>query len=413
MPPRRCPNWLNSLLHWAEETETPRSFWIWSGISTIASAIQRKVWLPFGMETLYPNLYIMLVAPPGRCRKGAPVGFSKHILTEIDTPVFADSPTKRALTKAMAKIGETQFFLNPYDDNRPKPHCSISLISKELSSFFAVDAKAMIEVLTDLYDSHEEWKYETSGVGADPLYGVCVNCLFATTPSWMAANLPEESIGGGFTSRVIILAGDKKYKWIHLPPAPDPKLYLDLKNDLARIKRLIGEFAWGPGAEKTYEDWYSTVPDMIKQTRDERLHGFLERMHVMILKTAMIYHISYSDDLIITGEDVERCIYLIEDVFKDIPKALAGHGRSRSSIETENMLRSIRQFSPISFGELLRMNYRNTNKLELLEIIASIDAMGRIKLIYPTPPKGETDFMIHWIDVTSKGDMERKKEEKE
>jgi hypothetical protein len=69
---RKFPSWLQALSLYAEETEAPRQFWTWAGISTIASALQRKVWLPFGFEKLYPNLYVILVGPPAS-RKAAPI----------------------------------------------------------------------------------------------------------------------------------------------------------------------------------------------------------------------------------------------------------------------------------------------------------------------------------------------------
>ncbi|MCP3684349.1 MAG: DUF3987 domain-containing protein, partial [bacterium] len=193
---RRCKNWLKSLASYVEETESPRNFWLWSGIFTLGASVQRKIWFPFGLDNLYPNLYLMIVAEPGVCRKGAPVGLAKKMLYDIESPVFADSPTKRAMTKAMHELSRTSHFT--YQDKQ-KAQCPLALISKELSSFLAVDPKAMIEILTDLFDSHDEWKYETSGEGHDSLFGLCVSCLFASTPSWIAANLPEEAIGGGFT----------------------------------------------------------------------------------------------------------------------------------------------------------------------------------------------------------------------
>src|SRR3990172_7573375 len=33
---RQCDNWLISLMDYVEETEAPRVFWLWAGISTIA-----------------------------------------------------------------------------------------------------------------------------------------------------------------------------------------------------------------------------------------------------------------------------------------------------------------------------------------------------------------------------------------
>ena len=80
---RQCENWLITLMDYVEETEAPRVFWLWSGLSTIASALQRKVWIPFGMETLYPNMYIMLVADPGDVDVSIPAALDNRLLESI------------------------------------------------------------------------------------------------------------------------------------------------------------------------------------------------------------------------------------------------------------------------------------------------------------------------------------------
>ena len=93
LKPRQCENWLKTLSQYVEETESPRVFWMWAGIYTIASTLQRKVWLPFGIETIYPCLYIMIIAPPGEVRKAGPVSVAKKLLQAVKIPVFVDSPT--------------------------------------------------------------------------------------------------------------------------------------------------------------------------------------------------------------------------------------------------------------------------------------------------------------------------------
>ena len=408
--PRACAHWLLSLREYVEDTESPRHFWNWSGISTIASTLQRKVWVNFGMERIFPNLYILLVAKPGESRKGAPLKFSKDILTEMDIPIFADSPTRRALTKAMAKLGETQFFTNPLTKT-PEVHCSISLISKELSSFLAQDAKAMIEFLTDGYDSHDRWDHETAGKGKDILNGVCINCFLATTPTWMAYNLPEEAIGGGWASRLVLLHGEGKYKWVTLPPPPNKELYKKLKQDLKSIKFLTGEFVWGDGAYEVFDSWYGGVEEKIRKTKDERLHPYIHRMHIMILKVAMTLHVAQEDKLILLPDDIGQAIDLLEDVLISAPKALAGHGKSRSSADVERLLRDLRIVCPISFAELLKMNFRQTNKIELTEVLETIEAMGNIKMYHPKETPRTT--MIEWIGGAEKGSGGKPRRKKE
>lgn len=390
MPERQCENWLTTLAQYVEETESPREFWMWAGLSAIAGALQRKVWLPFGLkyDTVYPNLYIMIVAPPGECRKGAPCAFVKDILSSVRVRVYADSPTKRAFTSFLATLPAKQQFtyLDRNGQQKRQGHSSITLVSKELSSFLAPDGKNMIEILTDLYDPHEEWDYETHGQGKDKLFGVCTNCFFASTPSWIASNLPEEAIGGGFTSRFLLVAGVKKYKWVSpFEIQPDNSLYKRLVADLLAIRNLAGEFSIEPAAQRYWFKWYKSTEDLTGRNRDPRLRYFIARMPTIALKTAMCLRVAYSDTLSLDVNDVGRAIDLVMSVYSNASHALGGQGRSRSSVETDQVLQQIQMFSnrrPVSFTELLQMNFRNTNKKELEEILETIVAMGYVKVSY-------------------------------
>lgn len=399
--PRELNNWLHGLANYVEDTESPRNFWTWAGIFSIAASLQRKVWLPYGMSPLYPNLYIMIVAPPGRCRKGAPVGFAKKILEDdgIKIPVFVDSPTKRALTKYLDELGGCSHF-NLRDEKgiiTPKTQSPLAIVSKELSSFLAVNSKEMIEVLTDLFDNHDIWEYKTSEKGTDKIYGPILNCLFASTPSWIGNNLPEEAIGGGFTSRFLIVSGTEKYKFVAIPPAPNENLYRKLVRDLHQISRLVGEFQWGVGAEDYFKQWYSTIEGKVKSTHDERLHAYLERIHIIVLKTAMALHVSYSSELVLEEKDIDLARRLCEEVLDQAATAFGALGRSTTAIATQEIIKQLRVVRKISWGELFRLNYRNVRKADFDEILEGLKAMGYIEIDYRTDGSGKTEETIRWV----------------
>jgi hypothetical protein len=366
-------------MEYVEETEAPRVFWLWSGISTIASALQRKIWLPFGMEMLYPNMYILLVADPGECRKGAPLSFSKKILQDIGVAVFADSPTKRALTKDLDEVRKNQFFYMP-GSQVPVVHSSMTVVSKEFASLLAVNPKEIIEVLTDLWDSHDEWEYKTSDKGKDKLYRVCINSFIGTTPRWLTSNLPPEAIGGGFTSRIIFVYAREKYKWLAMPPTPNSKLYEQLKHDLKTINSLVGEFKFTSAAEDLYNNWYQTIKDKTKDLSDDRLRGNLARLHTNVLKASMCLKLAYSNELILDEADLKKAITIVEASLANAGEALGGHGSSRTAAGVERILRQVQLIGKISFTALLRANYRETNKVELHEILETLEGMGVVKL---------------------------------
>ena len=369
---RKLENWLNGLQEYVEDTEAPRDFWLWGGIFTLCTTLQRRVWLPYGLEPIFPNIYVLLVAPPGKCRKAGPPSLAKRMLKKVNIPVSIDSFSKRDFTKELAELYKTEHFTI---EGKTRPQTPIGLISKEMSSLLAVDPKGMIEVLTDLFDSHEEWEYGTSGQGHDKLYGVCVSCFIATTPIWFAANLPQEAIGGGFTSRFAIVTGYDKYKRVPIPSIPDEALYAKLLSDLSIVAMLTGEFKWTTASRDFFKSWYKTLDDKVGETKDDRLHSFIERMHVIALKVAMAIHVSYSNELVIELSDIEAATELLETVLKTAGDALGGHGRSITSVDIELIMRQIKHRGSVTFQELLSMNYRNTNKQELETVLETIEAM--------------------------------------
>ena len=383
---RQLNSWLKGLQAYVENTEAPRQFWLWGGVSTIASALQRKVWLPFGIETQYPNLYVLIVGPPAS-RKALPIVLSKNMLLEIQVPVSRDSGSKRDFTKGLAETGKTEIFT--YEGVRHS-QCSISVISKEMSSLLAVNPKEMIEVLTDLYDCHNKWDYGTAGQGEDVLYNVIANCLIGSTPTWIAANLPQESIGGGYTSRHVIVWGDQVYKRVALPEITEQqeKLYKTLVSDLGHINRLVGEFTWDPEARKFFKNWYKNIDDKIVQTPDDRLHPFIGRMHTIALKTAMCLRVDYSDELIITPDVIQEAIKMVETILVTASEAFGGHGRSRMGIDVNRVIGQMKMLKQTQGRDLLRLNYKHLTLSELKEVLQTIEGMGLIRIEFDTN-KGE------------------------
>lgn len=395
MAQRKLENWLNSLREYVEDTEAPRTYWYWSGIFTICAALQRKVWIPYGLENIYPNLYLLVVAPPGE-RKGLPPTIAKKFLEKIQIPVAVDSSSKRALTEELAETAKTESFLW---EGKPRSMATLAVISKEMSSLLAVDPKGIIEVLTDLFDSHDVWKYKTSGKGEDFLYNVCVSCFVATTPTWFMNNLPVEAIGGGYTSRHIIISGGERYKLIPWPNAPDEELEKRLISDLLHINSLVGQFRIDPVAEQIFTDWYNKTPARIKAMKDERILGFLNRMHVIVLKVAMALHVSYSDDLIINPDDMGRAMDSVDASIPMASYALGGHGRSKLGPDVERVTRQIRMMGKTTLKQLLIMNRTDLSLTELKEVLATIEAMGKIRQLHDTELQ---DVKIGWVKEDKK-----------
>ncbi|KKK48516.1 hypothetical protein LCGC14_3144330, partial [marine sediment metagenome] len=279
-------NWLSYYAQYTKESESPDSFHLWTGLSILGSAVRRNIWLNQGTYILYPNLYVILVGPPGRVRKSTCIRLGRRLLLGIDDIHFsADSITREELIRELGKISVMA------------KQAALTIHSTEMSSLIEPSGIKMIQFLTDIFDGDFKWRYATKGKGKDTINNPVLNILAATTPTWIADGLPADVIGHGFTSRVIFIYAERRRYLRPFPKEPDAELIKDLASDLDHISRLEGPFLWGPGAKDTYSAIYSQIDK--SKPDDYRIEGFHNRKDIHVLKVAMLFSLSENDGLVL------------------------------------------------------------------------------------------------------------------
>jgi len=71
--------------------ESPPIFNIFGALFTLSSIAARKSWFVWADEVVYPNLYVLWVAPPAICKKGTAIGRAIKLIQLLPTMV-ADDP---------------------------------------------------------------------------------------------------------------------------------------------------------------------------------------------------------------------------------------------------------------------------------------------------------------------------------
>ena len=383
---RQCENWLRSLSGLVANTEAPAHYWLWSGIVTLNCTLERKCWVPYGLNTIYPNLYVVLVSPPGKCRKGGPIALTRRFLDKLELNVAVDSTSKECLVADIA-TGIKQFTLSMGDFVQQSP---MAILSSEFSSILAIDIKGMIERLTDIYDSADIWQYKTKGGGLDKLFGPCVSLFAATTPNYLANNLPYDAFGAGFFSRVIFIYGDEKRQRIPRPTIPKSEAgtVQKLVADLHEINELHGPFDFSKEAGTLFDDWYMNLDSLYKEVPDEKFHGFIERAHLAVMKVAMALTVAQSNELVFTGDTMGQALVLVNDVFKSLAKTFGASGQSSTKDSTALIIGYLARVKKITRSQLLKAQWQNTNDVELEGVLRTLDQMKAIKIEYLV---GDTD----------------------
>lgn len=374
---RKCSHFLESYLEYTELLESPDNYHIWCCLSLVASCLQRKVYLDMGYFNIYPNLYIVLVGPPGKCRKGISIAASTGLVADMtDVKVSADSITREALIRAI-KTSEQ----STERDGKPYIHSSLTIISKELSVFLGSGNHDLLSLLTDLYDDHDRWEYRTKNSGVDTIYNLWLNMLAASTPSWLVGSIPLTAIGGGFTSRVIFVVEDDVRRKNPRPSLTDKEIELKehLKDDLERISMLNGKMILTDEAKKYYDNWYLNNNTKIE---DSRFWGYAERKHVHLLKVAMVLSACTGDTKEITHVHIKDALGLLDIIEGNMVRAFGAAGRSPVAMDIDEILNAIKVAGTIERAQLQRTSWVNVHPNDFTVVLNTLMEMGVIEAEY-------------------------------
>lgn len=372
---RRLKDWLSAYMEVQENSEPPKNYHQWVAISCIAAALQRKCWLEWGGGlTFYPNMYTVLVGPPGKTRKGTAMGVGERLIHSLELPVSAEATTREALIE-MLEESKSEFIDRTTSQTRT--HCSLTILSPELTVFLGHQNLVLMDNLTDWFDCKEIFTYRTKRSGTNVVKGVWVNLLGATTPEMLRTALPMNAIGGGFTSRVIFIYEDKKHK---LSPCPfyteeENQKLTDLELDLAHIATLQGRFKVTEEFINYWIEWYSHQ-DAHPPFTDPLFDGYISRRPTHVFKLSMICSVSRNDSMVIGVEDLKRAISLLESAEVKMPQAFNGVGRSAQADVIANLMIEISQRKTTTFGELLTFFIRDVDAKTLENMLDSLHIMG-------------------------------------
>jgi hypothetical protein len=371
--PRKCQNWLKSFHDWSlPRSEAPATFHTWAGLFTLASILKRKVRVPkslLGGWEVSPTLYVIFIAPPGKARKSTTANYAEELLTEVPGIKLASTAmTKEVLLHKLS------------NDNKD---ASLSILSSEFAMFIQKSGFDMYDVLTDLFDAKKTISVETFKRGLEMADRPCVNLLAATTPDWVAANMPESVIGGGFASRVIFIFEEKKRRSQLFYDNIDHKV-LDVKRDdlvedLIWIdQNVAGDFSIAEDAKEFMEEWYSVNDET--PVSNYRLEGYFQRKTAHIFKTAMLLHISHSDNLVLDTDDFQGAITLLEQVERKLPMTFKNIGKNEYVSDLEKMYMYVVKERIVSHQVLFSEFLSVAQPAKLTELIEALIITGKIKM---------------------------------
>jgi Protein of unknown function (DUF3987) len=351
---RKVPNWLKAYINYTKDSESPTPFHFWTGVSVLAGALRRRVWLDMRKFQWTPNFYIILVGPPGIAAKSTSIAMGMNLLSKVPGVKFGpESMTWQALGKDLEDAIEYIEYFRP-DGHKERISMSCLTISiSELGTFLRPDQDDHMSVLIRLWEGQQDtFRHKTKASGNIDIQNPWLNIIGATTPAWLKDNFPEGMIGGGLTSRVVFVYGDKKRNLIAYPdevilPHDYQRMKDDLISDLVEISNLAGPYQLSTFAREWGRAWYSdhNNPDLRPpHLASERYGGYLARKQTHLHKFAIVLAAAKRSQLIIEEDDLREAEAIVTANEADMRKVFESIGVVTQSKYVQELV-SIVQFA--------------------------------------------------------------------
>lgn len=362
---RHFPHWIKAYIDYTRASESPLAFHFWTGVSTLAGAVRRRVWRDEFIFKWTPNFYIILVAPAGVVSKSTSLELGMSLLRQVkpDIAFGPESLTWQALGEAfMDAMHYVKFSDDPLDPRQPFQMSALTIPVSELGTFLTIEDPKFVSFLTTMWDGREHpFLHRTRSQSLISIERPWLNIIGATTPSWIRNNIPEGMIGEGLMSRVIFVYGDTKRHLVAYPSraiksADHYDTERKLVEDLNEISQIVGGFSLTAEAEAWGEAWYAVHNrERPQHMASDRFAGYLARKQGHMHKLAMILSIAKSNNLIISKEDLFEADQILRDAENSMIKVFESIGVVDEARRVAELVSFVRTYKWIGAQDLYRL----------------------------------------------------------
>ena len=370
---------LQGFLDYTEETEIPDIFSFWVGVSSVSAALGRDCFLDMGHFSIYPNMYIVLVAGSAVCRKSSAISVAGKLIAKIEPKVHMLS--QKMTPEAM--IGSLSG-LDVKDENMLINEASGIFVVDELSTLIDKNAfqSGMIPLLTKLYDC-EDFDYATKSRGVELIKNPCLSILGGSTLCWIKGSVPTVAVGGGFTSRVVFVykESNSKLKPFPIMTKENKDRWDDISRDLSVISRnMRGGFAMKEDAKERLSSEYMAFMGHSELLTNPHLSGYAGRRQTTLLKLCMIISAARHDSRLIDLEDVKVGTTMMREAEINMPKILQAISSEFVGDICEEVLNVILHRKVVPRSELVKLTKHRLTVRQLDVIVETLVEEGVVRI---------------------------------
>jgi len=379
-------DFFDAYFNYTEFTEPPRIYHRWVAISGIATVLGRNPVLPHGHFKLYHNQYIMLVGGSGS-RKSTAIKIMKELLKESGYDTIAAEKTSKEkflLDLQDGLFGEETSDKEVMDGNtngfwtedQTTRECLIA--ADEFNDFVGNGNIDFLSLLGSLWDYDGIYKARVKNSQSVAIPFPTINLLAGNTSDRLASAIPIDAIGQGFTSRILLIHGERSEKKFPFPPIPSQDAKRKILDKLQQIKSLCrGTVTIDADASEFLSSLYNSWQSL----EDARFSAYSTRRFGHLLKLTIIFAAARCSTNI-TRHDCLYCNTVLTLAESCMPRTFGEFGKARNSSTANKVVEYLlaNDDKPRTIGEIYKAVASDLEKvIDLTNILMNLDKSGKIQ----------------------------------
>jgi hypothetical protein len=367
----------------AEElTDAPAKFHEFMAYAIVGVLLGRNVSFPFGGQTIYPNFYMVLIAPSSMYRKSTALSIASKVIKKAQNPtdrkILPSEFSHEKLVEILQTSPSGAFVFYEFQT-------LMGLLDKD----YMAGTKAF---LTELYDNPDEYIRRTKKEDIQIL-NPNISILSATTQKWFTATKGDTE--GGFLNRFLFVPAATKEKSMPIPPAIDTEKLNTLKFVLQDLMKFCDikdgrRMEISADAREMYINWYNSSCKLIELQGDDD-SGFCAsatRMQTYLIKFAMLIAIIDNRSDVISYDNLLKAIKLVQWLTLQTENILKNEIHEGKFDKQIHKIKSVltKNGGSCDWGRLLK--YSHLNSREFMENIKTLEDRGEIERKMSKDSKG-------------------------
>ena len=358
-------SWLDSYYSFMHEsTDAPCQYIAASGLGIMSYAL-RHLKMAFGINTLRPNLWIVLVGKSTSFRKTTTMTATRKLIQQNHTGSgLPESVTPEALINHMADededLNEGIFFW--------------SELGQVLKNYDKSYMQGMKELLTNLYDCPDFYEHRTQGGGLKTIDSPFVNVFACSTERWLNDSLKSGDLHGGFLPRFLWVQAKSKNRHYTVPRKWNTawrNQLMDEMNQYNNITRGVEiDLVENSEAFQLFDNFsINSDREVEKHAEAEMLSAFYGRLTVYCLKLAMLFQVIEAQagdrvDPQLSASSMQTAINWCEFFKGSIKQIVDDFAFDDEASDRQTVLKAIRKHPAITRSKLIKVTKMSSRKLD-------------------------------------------------